>query len=168
MAKACKICRAVTQELDPTGRCQSCAMAKAATDSGTTYGKFMAKGGYSAPWGAPAFIAVPATPEGEKTTEGRKCDWCGKIFQPVAKTTRFCSEQCRQTGHRVEARERGRLRAGNVGDRFCLVCGKKIPPEVSWRRKTCPGECSYRHRMERRRQTDAKYRARKKEMTKND
>lgn len=43
MAKGCKICHALTLELDPTGRCSGCAAVKAANEAGISYGEFMAQ-----------------------------------------------------------------------------------------------------------------------------
>lgn len=166
MAKACKICRAVTLELDATGRCLSCALAKAAANAGTTYGKFVAKGLRYEPDIDFDFTEPPEpAPKPQKPAEPRyrECDFCGRLFNAALSNKRFCSKDCRMSQHKIEARERARVRAGNVGKRFCLICGKEIPPEANWNRKTCPGECSYQWRLKSRRENSAKYRERKKE-----
>lgn len=157
--KGCKICHALTPELDSTGRCLGCAMAKAATDAKTTYGKFVAARGRCEPVATSEEIELPVLDiNGGKT---HICEWCGKAFPLRGTTARYCSKLCRDNAHRIMARNAARARKGQVGKRYCLICGKELPEDSCWTRKTCPGECNYIHRKNQKKAKNARYRERK-------
>lgn len=155
--KGCKICHAVTLELDSTGRCASCAAAKAATDAGATYGKFLA-----------AQAAREEELERKKWAEYAEspktsvCAWCGEPFNPRGTSARYCCPECRETAHREMAKERYRKKH-NLAPRLCLHCGKPIAEDVNWLMKTCSKECQKAHRERKKKEYAARYRAMKRE-----
>lgn len=130
--KGCKICLCLTQELDSTGRCPSCALALAAYRNGMSYGKFVASG---------CRVEVDAKPK-EPVVEDKLlvCEFCGKQFVG-RKGQRFCGNKCRIEHHRIYAKDRARNIAGTQGERICLVCGNVIPQEIHKNQKTCGEEC---------------------------
>lgn len=79
--KGCIICHSRTQELDPTGRCGSCAAVLRAKRLNLTYGNL---------------IAVEANPVPEKTKGNADlCEFCGKPFTKKHPSRRYCCDECR-------------------------------------------------------------------------
>lgn len=172
MAKGCKICHALTLELDATGRCLGCAMAKAATDAGTTYGKFVARryvGSVMLPLlplelepEEPVDDAPTPKPKkaAKKTPVMRTCVYCGKEYRRITGNQRFCCHECQEAQHRIDARNRMRAKANNQGRRYCVVCGKPIPEEQHLLKNTCSEECRIARHNEKAREGAARQRER--------
>lgn len=164
MAKGCKICHAITLELDSTGRCLSCALAKAATDSGITYGKFVAAGFKPQPVEPVEEIVFPEPEPQEapkpETKKGHPCAWCGTMIFDNRRT--YCCDQCQRDHNKVYTRDKARKRKGQIGPRYCAICGAELPEELHWAKKACPGKCSWLYREIQARKKSAAYQARKK------
>lgn len=158
MAKGCKICHALTPELDATGRCLGCALVLEAQTRKVSYGKLVLLKGLYAPVTAIEEIEPPEPELGEET---RLCQWCGKSFPPRGTTARYCSDPCRKEAHKALMRNRNREKRKLTGKRFCAVCGKELPEDAHWNLKTCSEECGYIHRQNVRRANNARYRERK-------
>lgn len=145
MAKGCKICHATTLELDATGRCLGCATAKAATDAGTTYGKFVSAQRIQRPVRA---VQAPKAVEleFEEMPAIRPCACCGKLFQPSNLRCKYCGPECRDIVRQEQAKESARKKKGQIVPRYCPVCGKEFPKEMDIRQIACPGECTRLYR----------------------
>lgn len=149
MTRGCKICHALTPELDATGRKVS-------------YGKLVQLKGLYAPVTAIEEIEPPEpVPEPEPGEETRLCQQCGKSFPLRGTTARYCSDPCRKEAHKALMRKRAREKRKLTGKRFCAVCGKELPEDAHWNLKTCSEECGYIHRRDMRRANNARYRERK-------
>lgn len=149
MAKrGCKICHAVTLELDSTGRCLNCAAVKAATDSGTTYGKFMAAQRSQEP---ETVIPEPVEVEPEivELPAIRPCACCGKPFFHRSISHKYCGPECQKVAKREQARVSARKKNGPAEPRHCPICNKEFPPEMDLRQIACPGECTWIYRKRR-------------------
>ena len=161
--KGCIACHALTLELDENGRCMGCAAAKAASDAGMTYGKYISArdAGRFIP-SPPPVVEEIEVPEQKGKPPKRKCEWCGELFNPRGTTARYCSDKCRVPAHRKMAKERYREKMGQNGPRFCAVCGKEIPWEVTALQKTCSLECREEYNHAKRRKDAARNRAKRK------
>lgn len=100
--KGCKICHAVTLELDGTGRCANCAAAKEATDSGTSYGKYMAQ-----------MAVQPVVRRLPKNTV--VCVNCGRPFIVLKGWRLYCDEECRRNAAYKRAKARAAEREAANG-----------------------------------------------------
>ena len=71
-----------------------------------------------------------------------KCRCCGKMFRPANSKIKLCSDECRLTRKREQAREAARrFRAtGPVLRDTCLVCGRVFERERQ-NQKYCSPEC---------------------------
>lgn len=79
--RQCIICHSRTQELDPTGRCGSCAAVSRAKRLNLTYGNL---------------IAVEDRPEPKKQEpEKAICKFCGRPFVPTHPARKYCSDDCK-------------------------------------------------------------------------
>lgn len=140
MAKGCKICHATTPELDSTGRCLGCALVLEAQTRKLSYGNLMALKRRP----EPVMICEEDLQELEEQPDDGKwhrCAWCGKLFQGRNSAQRFCSKDCYSFQHRIDERNALRKKKGQVGPRFCAICGKEIPVDRRWNSKTCGDKC---------------------------
>lgn len=138
--KGCKICHALTLELDPTGRCLGCALVLEAKTRKVSYGNLMALKRRP----EPVRICEEDLQKPEALPDGGKwsnCAWCGKLFQGRNSAQRFCSKDCYSFQHRIDERNTQRKKKGQVGPRSCAVCGKEIPVDRRWNAKTCSDVC---------------------------
>lgn len=134
MRKGCKVCHAVTQELDAEGRCGSCAAAFEAAKSKLTYGKFMVLKSRPAPVKPVEIEELPSeNPDGREYT----CGCCGRVFYKTGPRAVYCSEECRAEGRRKTARDCERRKKGDNGPRYCEICGERIPEDSNRMRKIC-------------------------------
>lgn len=137
MAKGCKICHALTLELDSTGRCLGCAAALAAYKSRMTYGRFMTLNGRLAPVKVTAVEELPSeNPDGRACV----CEHCGKPFPWNGHIAKYCSPECRAIGKREQNRAYVRKRAGHSGIRYCVFCGEQLPDSARWNTTICGKE----------------------------
>lgn len=157
--KGCKICLSQTLPLDETGRCPSCRIAKAASDAGMTYGKFVSAG-----YTPPELIEPPEPPTTRRKRKVcpapgiRPCAICGKSFRAKSQVNRFCSAECRKENQRRACRERYRKRVG-LADRKCIVCGTPLPTGTHGSKKTCSPDCLTAYRRKQYREKKARYMA---------
>lgn len=173
--KACKICHALTLELDETGRCLGCATAKAATDCRTTYGKFVAwQYAKEQGWQLPQLEPLPVAPEevptapapAQKAPKAKKapvylpCAQCGAEFRKTRNTQRFCCRACQLENHRISAKAKGRARSPKQGQRYCVVCGEPLPEEMHLTKITCSEECRIARHNQKARECARRQRAR--------
>lgn len=148
-SRACRVCKCVTAEsaLDCTGRCASCAAAKAATDAGTTYGKWQGKR-YA------AYLETIAQQERLERELHKKpgmskvvyCLNCRGVIPESSSYEKFCCRECRSEWEKKErdAQERGAIKEKKpqqppAPQRHCLQCGKELPG----RKKYCDSTCKY-------------------------
>lgn len=87
----------------------------------------------------------------------RKCDTCGKEFQPDRNTMRFCCQACRDASSLKRLQAFKKAPKGiplNQQRRVCKQCGKEFTPTTS-NQKCCSVECSAKnlHMLELKRQT---------------
>lgn len=137
MNNRCKICHCQISEGVADRRCKGCRDAKAATDAGLTYGKYM---GYQANPDKHHVIPVPVVIQ-EPKAERQRCPVCGKEVEP---NRRFCRPECYQAYHLVqtkkkEAEKRAQERA-KKGTLICKWCGKEITSTS--RRIYCSAACA--------------------------
>lgn len=120
--KQCRVCKVwiVKSDLDLTGRCKSCAAAKAATDAGTTYGKMQG-----------AIYAEKDKEEFEKRKEERRL--AGE--RAAAEKERLAMEA---EVRRLEEEEKANMENGKK----CLFCGKALKGRQL---KFCCKECQYQY-----------------------
>lgn len=160
MARICRVCHVEkgAAELDSTGRCWGCALAKEATDRHTTYGKYRAalEAGKEA---AVMPIRAAILPTQTKT---KKCRWCGAEFVVGNRNKAYCSDECRKAQNDAWNRERKALRARGetpvLEARSCVICGSIFMPKVA-QQITCSVECSLKRRGEMARRNKAEHAA---------
>ena len=146
MARICRVClvEKAKAELDSTGRCWGCALAKEATDRHTTYGRYRAalEAGKEAA-GLPPRAALPPT-----QIKTKKCRWCGAEFVVGNRNKAYCSDECRKAQNDAWNRER-RAKGGALPltERQCVICGAVFLPKVV-QQITCSPECSLKRRWE--------------------
>lgn len=147
MARGCIICRCKTQELDASGRCPSCAAVLAASKLGVSYGHFMAIKNHEAISQAVTAETEQNEAPQEREVKKRECPYCGKLFVPVNASHRFCGGYCRKMFSLRSRRERYRDAHALIRqDRFCAICGKKLPADMHIKATACAGECSLTYR----------------------
>lgn len=135
--KGCKVCHAVTQELDPTGRCQSCAAVLKASTLNLTYGKFMAAKAAPTPVKP---IEVEELPSENPDGTPHICEYCGKTYFWNGHVAKYCSPECRAIGKREANRAYARKLAGHSGIRYCVFCGEQLPDSARWNTSICGKE----------------------------
>ncbi len=158
MARRCRVClvEKAKAELDSTGRCWGCALAKEATDRHTTYGRYRAAlEARKEAAGLPPRAALPPT-----QIKTKKCRWCGAEFVVGNRNKAYCSDECRKAQNDAWNRERKALRARGetpvLEARSCVICGNVFLPHVV-HQITCSPECS----LKRQRETGRRYRMEK-------
>lgn len=89
----------------------------------------------------------------------KQCEYCGKDFEAQTVRRKFCSDVCRQQGHRKshpqrkkteEQKQRDRerqrekyAREHHIGEkRICVICGNEFMSK-SEKRRTCSKQCSH-------------------------
>lgn len=142
--RPCRVCKcaAAASELDSTGRCFSCADIKAATDAGTTYGK----------WKAQRYSGLMGTYSAREHLEHRNqkrdavCLNCFGIIPKDSGYEQFCCRECsaKWEQRQKDAIERGAITAMPLKKpvkppRQCPYCGKP----VSGKKKYCDESCKY-------------------------
>lgn len=147
----------------------------AAQKEGLSYGKYMAKYGYHPPClnNLPEEIIPPepktAIPEYLKDMEKdfqdqgeklKKCKVCGGLYEPIRGNQRYCSKACNEVARKE--RERKKVLEGKV-QRYCEICGKPLPLEMSAARLTCSKECCAEHKRRYDRKKNKQYREAQKE-----
>lgn len=145
MAKGCKICHALTLELDSTGRCASCAAVLEAQTRKVSYGNLMAAKHRQEPE-KPIRVRESVELEFEELPAIRPCACCGKLFQPSNLRCKYCGPECRNVVKQEQAKESARKKKGQIVPRYCPVCGKEFPQEMDIRQIACPGECTRLYR----------------------
>lgn len=157
MARICRVCHVEkgAAELDSTGRCWGCAMAKEATDRHTTYGRYRAalEAGKEA---AVMPIRAAILPTQTKT---KKCRWCGAEFVVGNRNKAYCSDECRKAQNDAWNRERkARGATPPLRERACVICGSIFMPKVT-QQITCSVKCSLKRRGEMARRNKAEHAA---------
>ena len=155
--RKCRVCKVekAASVLDETGRCKSCAMAKAATDAGMTYGKY---------------TAMIRSRNREKQAQLEKrikseryeavyCKRCGGIIPTKAKYEGFCCRECYLAFEQQEkdAKERGVFKKPR--EKVCLNCGAPL----GGNKKYCSNRCKYLHNQDRINERNRIYRENQKE-----
>lgn len=146
--KRCRVCKVekAKSELDATGRCQFCAMVKAATDAGMTYGKYRemlnAKGrmqnaklgGVEPIVGSSASLRmiknVEVAADGEGTGEPAPYRTGDEGRRPSTACP-YTDEGDGESRHVQEAAPY------EEGERYCPYCGKKVNGMKKYCDKTC-------------------------------
>lgn len=138
-SRPCRVCKCVkaSSELDSTGRCFSCADIKAATDAGTTYGKWKARQ-YAAPTGR---YSAREHLEHRNQERDAVCLNCFGIIPKDSGYEQFCCRECsaKWEQRHKDAEERGAIKAPVKSTRQCPYCGKP----VSGKKKYCDDSCKY-------------------------
>lgn len=71
----------------------------------------------------------------------KKCEICGKEFEPRSNRQKACSPKCAaEQNRRGCAAQRKKQEADNGAARYCVICGGKLPRE-EWSRLKC-GACA--------------------------
>lgn len=142
--KECRVCKAIkyTADLDKTGRCFSCADAKAATDAGLTYGEYKSRQSRGADCDSEIEVHLPVPKKMEKT---ECCLNCGGIVPNGSLYEKFCCRDCHAAWEKREreARERGAIKEPpprtERPPHFCPQCGKPVPGKKVY----CDEKCKY-------------------------
>ena len=145
--KRCRVCKSpkARSELDNTGRCRSCALAVAATNSGMSYGKYTA-------------LQREGQLRKQQQLQNRVkrqqyaeiyCKNCGGIIPNQGKYEEFCCRECQLDWEKKERekQERGAIEESKkppAAPHHCLHCGKEIPK----RRRYCSDFCKCLHRQQ--------------------
>lgn len=150
--KQCRVCKTpkARSDLDDTGRCRSCSLAKEATDAGMSYGKYMALR-------REGLLRKQQPQNRIKRQQYAEiyCKNCGGIIPNQAKYEGFC---CRECEAKWEKRERDAKQRGAIVEtvkppaapHYCLKCGKEIPRN----RKYCCDTCKYLYNQEMKKQEE--------------
>lgn len=98
----------------------------------------------------PCLSVCGANGSGEIVEEGaimiaeKKCEICGKAFQPMRKTQKYCSQECRHAADLAKKREKygPTFLSLSESERTyqCLVCGKSFiakQPQQKYCSKSC-------------------------------
>lgn len=119
----CRVCLAPKgkDELDTSGRCRICRSAKAATDAGLTYGKYIAAQRETSAASVWPNSTLPV------------CKYCGGPIPSAARNREFCCFTCRKSWDdatrkkTAQGREPPPAAAGKpVVARLCVWCGKEM------------------------------------------
>lgn len=156
--KKCRVCKVekAVSVLDSTGRCQSCAMAVAATDAGMTYGKYTAR-------------LREGRLEKQEKLQSRingqcfaaiYCKNCGGIIPEKEKYEGFCCRECKLEWEERDknAFERGIYKEKIMPKRVCRYCGAP----VDGKKQYCGPKCKYLKNQEQIMENQKVYREKKK------
>lgn len=162
MRKRCRVCKVekAASALDSTGRCQSCADAKAATDAAMTYGKYTE-------------LRREGLFEKQVQLQNRinrqrfsytYCKNCGGIIPEKEKYDGFCCRECKVEWEKREqdAMARGASKEKPQSEpkiRVCRNCGAA----VEGKKQYCGPRCKYVFNHERIMQQQKGYREKRKE-----
>ncbi len=144
-SRPCRVCKCAkaASELDATGRCFSCADIKAATDAGTTYGKWKARQ-HTAPMGR--YSTQERFEREDSPKKDTVCLNCFGIIPNNSGYKQFCCRECsaKWEQRQKDAEARGAFRAAPPKKhvkppRQCPYCGKP----VEGKKKYCNDSCKY-------------------------
>lgn len=151
--RACRVCKVKFEVsfLDETGRCRSCAAAKAATDQGMTYGKMQGKLHESEMKVKYEIQKLQTEQTQRRELMTRSCRNCGGMIPKSAKADgEFCCRECRTEFEKreEEVKERGAINMNAVKNKLpvkktCVRCGK-----MSGRKKFCSELCKRLYKLE--------------------
>lgn len=76
----------------------------------------------------------------------RACQYCGRDFRPAENgRNKYCSDDCYRLANNRYGRIRSAIKRGEVPEavkeRFCVVCGVKLPETLHHAQTTCSPEC---------------------------
>ena len=129
--KMCRVCLVTfaAASLDKSGRCSSCGDAKAATDAGMTYGKYI---------GLKHENSKPYERVLEALQKRKYCLYCRGLVPKEKRHGDFCCKQCRSTYEREQEKEREAMeKLTQAEHRACVVCGRPRGRGT----KYCSAEC---------------------------
>lgn len=76
------------------------------------------------------------------------CVICGKEFEAIKSTKKYCSQDCANEARRIRYNERKKdpipfdQRANNCPEKECLICGKKFKPKTAAaNQRSCCYDC---------------------------
>lgn len=115
----------------------------AALAEGLSYGKYMLKYNYDPPClKNPPPRASPEKPPDvrRRTFPPKECRHCGAVFTPHHNSQIYCTPKC-QRNHKLTLYKLRCASENNTVERFCVVCGKALPPNTKSQVITCSPEC---------------------------
>ena len=116
--KMCRVCWVTfaAASLDKSGRCPSCGDAKAATDAGMTYGKYM---------GLKHENSKPYERVLEAMRKRKYCLYCRGLVPKEKQYGDFCCKQCRSAYEREREKDKEAIaKLAQPEHRVCVVCGR--------------------------------------------
>lgn len=142
--RPCPVCLVSTNmdELKQYGnRCRGCAEAVAATDTGTSYGKFKGQQ-YSAVMAEQdrQKRIIQRIKDSRKPKPDRLCKNCGGVI-PDSREDDFCCRECREEHDKRARKEKKRNEKKEQNPpappNYCRNCGKEIPRKNKYCSETC-------------------------------
>lgn len=116
MKKGCKICHAVSLELDSSGRCGSCAAVFRTIATGESYGQLMARRYDEGKLRAKTVeVSVKPKKKAAEPTIRKVCAYCGTEFMAISDKKKYCSATCKRDVWRQNYGKKKRDEAEKTG-----------------------------------------------------
>ena len=75
----------------------------------------------------------------------KKCEYCGKDYEPKTSRSMYCSRECNDEAHKKRMRKRYAIKHKIGEERICACCGKKFKAK-SEKGKFCSTKCNWASR----------------------